>query len=111
MKNFLTILAAIVALTTFAQVTVLDTETVQITTKRVRTSTIFRNDPLTGELTGADVETVIVKSAGTNVISIAAGPSVHLTVAQVTNTLTNFNSLQVTFDGALTLILAATNSP
>lgn len=91
------------------QVTLLNTETVEITTKRVRTATTFRNDPITGELSGAEVDTVIVKAAGTNVLSITPGPTVRLTPHQITNVLTTFSASQSALDAALAQML--TNAP
>ena len=109
MKQCASILIALASVAALAQVTVLETETVEITTKRVRTATTFRNDPITGELAGADVETVIVKSAGTNVLSLTSGPSIHLTAAQITNVLTSFSASQSALDAALATLI--TNAP
>lgn len=102
-------LIAIVCLTAIAQVTVLETETVEITTKLIRVATTFRNDTLTGELAGADVEFVRVKLAGTNVLSITPGQSLHLTASQITNVLTTFASSQTALDAALASMI--TNAP
>lgn len=109
MKRIVLPILALAAVAALAQVTLLDTETVEITTKRVRTATTFRNDPITGELAGADVETVIVKAAGTNILSITAGPNVRLTPGQITNVLTTFNASQSALDAALSQLL--TNAP
>lgn len=109
MKKLILSIIALAAVAALAQVTLLETETAEITTKRVRVATTFRNDPITGELAGADVETVIVKSAGTNVLSITAGPSVRLTPVQITNVLTTFNASQSALDAALAALI--TNSP
>lgn len=109
MRKLSLTVVALAAVAALAQVAVLNTETVEITTSRVRVATTFRNDPITGALSGADVETVIVKAAGTNVLSITAGPSVHLTPAQITNVLTSFSASQTALDGALAQML--TNAP
>lgn len=103
------LLALLLVTSAIAQVTVLETETVEITTKRVRVATTFRNDPLTGELLGADVETVIIKTAGTNVLSLTPGPTARLTAEQITNILTGFSASQAAFDAALQNVF--TNSP
>ena len=103
------ILALLLVTSVMAQVTVLETETVEITTKRVRVSTTFRNNPITGELLGAEVETVIVKSAGTNLLSLLPGPTAKLTAEQITNVLTGFSASQSALDAALQNVF--TNSP
>lgn len=105
-------LIAIIALATIsalAQVTIVSTETVEITTKLVRVSTTFRNDTITGELVGAEVDFVQVKQAGTNVLSITPGPSLRLTPAQITNVLTTFSASQSALDAALAQMI--TNAP
>jgi hypothetical protein len=102
-------LIALACLTALAQVTILETETVEITTKLVRVATTFRNDTVTGELAGADVDFVRVKQAGTNVLSITPGPSLRLTPAQITNVLTTFSASQAALDAALAQML--TNAP
>lgn len=109
MKKLIAIITLAAASLILAQVTVLDTETVEITTKRVRVSTTFRNDPLTGELLGADVETVIVKSSGTNLLSLGPGPTAKLTAEQITNVLTGFSASQSALDLALQNVF--TNTP
>lgn len=109
MKKLITIISLAAASLLLAQVTVLETETVEITTKRVRVATTFRNNPITGELLGAEVETVIVKSSGTNLLSLLPGPTAKLTAEQITNVLTGFSASQAAFDAALQNVF--TNSP
>ena len=106
------IIAALLALASaaaLAQVTIVSTETVEITTKLVRVATTFRNDTVTGEPSGADVDFVQVKQAGTNILSITPGPSLRLTPAQITNVLTTFSASQSALDAALAQML--TNAP
>lgn len=109
MKQFASIIIALAAVAALAQVTVLETETVEITKERVRNATVLRNDPVTGTFAGAEVEYTLVTRIGTNVLSVVPLPPVKLTPEQVLEALPQFNASQAAWDAALERM--RTNAP
>lgn len=109
MKPIASILVALAAVAALAQVTVLDTETVQLTKELVRNATVLRNDPVTGAFAGAEVEYTLVTRIGTNVLSVVPQPTVKLTPEQVFQALPQFNASQAAWDAALERM--RTNAP